>query len=262
MLLTIDVGNSHTVLGLFDGDEIVEHWRISTEARRTADELAVVLAGLLGQHPLIGAEGIDGIAICSTVPSVLHEMRDMVRRYYGDIPTVVVEPGVKTGVPVLMDNPKEVGTDRIINALAAVKLYGGPCVVVDFGTATTFDAVSTKGEYVGGAIAPGIEISVDALGARGAQLRKIELMRPRSVIGKSTVEAMQAGILYGFAGQVDGVVKRMAAELSPDDPDAVTVVATGGLATLVLGEASVIDVHEPWLTLIGLRMVYERNATV
>ncbi|MFI1581993.1 type III pantothenate kinase [Embleya sp. NPDC020630] len=262
MLLTIDVGNSHTVLGLFDGDEIVEHWRISTEARRTADELAVVLAGLLGQHPLLGAEGIDGIAICSTVPSVLHEMRDMVRRYYGDIPTVVVEPGVKTGVPVLMDNPKEVGTDRIINALAAVKLYGGPCVVVDFGTATTFDAVSTKGEYVGGAIAPGIEISVDALGARGAQLRKIELMRPRSVIGKSTVEAMQAGILYGFAGQVDGVVKRMAAELSPDDPDAVTVVATGGLATLVLGEASVIDVHEPWLTLIGLRMVYERNAAV
>ncbi|WP_406285265.1 type III pantothenate kinase [Embleya sp. NBC_00896] len=262
MLLTIDVGNSHTVLGLFDGDEIVEHWRISTEARRTADELAVVLAGLLGQHPLIGADGIDGIAICSTVPSVLHEMRDMVRRYYGDIPTVVVEPGVKTGVPVLMDNPKEVGTDRIINALAAVKLYGGPCVIVDFGTATTFDAVSTKGEYVGGAIAPGIEISVDALGARGAQLRKIELMRPRSVIGKSTVEAMQAGILYGFAGQVDGVVKRMAAELSPDDPDAVTVVATGGLATLVLAEASVIDVHEPWLTLIGLRMVYERNAAV
>ncbi|MDI2128017.1 type III pantothenate kinase [Yinghuangia seranimata] len=259
MLLTIDVGNTHTVLGLFDGDDIVEHWRISTDARRTADELAVVLQGLLGQHPLIGAGGVDGIAVCSTVPSVLHEMRDMFRRYYGDIPAVVVEPGVKTGVPVLMDNPKEVGTDRIINALAAIKLYGGPCIVVDFGTATTFDAVSAKGEYIGGAIAPGIEISVDALGARGAQLRKIELMRPRSVVGKSTVEAMQAGILYGFAGQVDGVVKRMAAELS-DDPESVTVVATGGLATLVLGEASVIDVHEPWLTLIGLRMVYERNA--
>ncbi|MEU8133160.1 MULTISPECIES: type III pantothenate kinase [Streptomycetaceae] len=259
MLLTIDVGNTHTVLGLFDGDEIVEHWRISTDARRTADELAVVLQGLLGQHPLIGAGGVDGIAVCSTVPSVLHEMRDMFRRYYGDIPAVVVEPGVKTGVPVLMDNPKEVGTDRIINALAAIKLYGGPCIVVDFGTATTFDAVSAKGEYIGGAIAPGIEISVDALGARGAQLRKIELMRPRSVVGKSTVEAMQAGILYGFAGQVDGVVKRMAAELS-DDPESVTVVATGGLATLVLGEASVIDIHEPWLTLIGLRMVYERNA--
>lgn len=259
MLLTIDVGNTHTVLGLFDGDDIVEHWRISTDARRTADELAVVLQGLLGQHPLIDPGGVDGIAVCSTVPSVLHEMRDMFRRYYGDIPAVVVEPGVKTGVPVLMDNPKEVGTDRIINALAAIRLYGGPCIVVDFGTATTFDAVSAKGEYIGGAIAPGIEISVDALGARGAQLRKIELMRPRSVIGKSTVEAMQAGILYGFAGQVDGVVRRMAAELSPD-PDTVTVVATGGLATLVLGEASVIDIHEPWLTLIGLRMVYERNA--
>jgi type III pantothenate kinase len=258
MLLTIDVGNTHTVLGLFDGEEIVEHWRISTDPRRTADELAVVLHGLLGQHPLLDTGGVGGIAVCSTVPSVLHEMRDMFRRYYGDIPVVVVEPGVKTGVPVLMDNPKEVGTDRIINALAAIKLYGGPCVIVDFGTATTFDAVSSKGEYVGGAIAPGIEISVDALGARGAQLRKIELMRPRSVIGKSTVEAMQAGILYGFAGQVDGVVKRMAAELS-DKPDEVTVVATGGLATLVLGEASVIDVHEPWLTLIGLRMVYERN---
>jgi type III pantothenate kinase len=171
---------------------------------------------------------------------------------------VLVEPGVKTGVHVLMDNPKEVGADRIVNALAATHLYGGPCIVVDFGTATTFDAVSERGEYVGGAIAPGIEISVDALGARGAQLRKIELARPRNVIGKNTVEAMQAGILYGFAGQVDGVVSRMAAELS-DDPDDVHVIATGGLAPLVLGEATCIDVHEPWLTLIGLRLVFERN---
>ena len=149
---------------------------------------------------------VDGIALCSTVPSVLHEMRDMCRRYYGDVPAVVVEPGVRTGVPVLTDNPKEVGTDRVVNALAAVELFGGPCVVVDFGTATTFDAVSAKGEYLGGAIAPGIEISVEALGARGAQLRRVELARPRSVIGRSTVEALQSGILYGFAGQVDGVV--------------------------------------------------------
>jgi type III pantothenate kinase len=182
------------------------------------------------------------------------------RRYYGDIPAVLVEPGVKTGVPVLMDNPKEVGADRIINALAAVELYGGPCVVVDFGTATTFDAVSERGEYVGGVIAPGIEISVDALGVRGAQLRKIELARPRSVIGKNTVEAMQSGILYGFAGQVDGVVDRIARELT-DDPDDVTVIATGGLAPMVLGDASAIDEHEPWLTLIGLRLVYERNVS-
>ncbi|GAA1920892.1 type III pantothenate kinase [Streptantibioticus ferralitis] len=264
MLLTIDVGNTHTVLGLFDGEEIVEHWRISTDARRTADELAVLLQGLMGMHPLLGddlGDGIDGISICSTVPSVLHELREVTRRYYGDVPSVLVEPGVKTGVPVLADNPKEVGADRIINALAAVHLYGGPCIVVDFGTATTFDAVSARGEYLGGAIAPGIEISVDALGVRGAQLRKIELARPRSVVGKNTVEAMQSGILYGFAGQVDGIGERMARELA-DDPDDVTVIATGGLAPLVLGEASIIDAHEPWLTLIGLRLVYERNVSV
>ncbi|OEU94392.1 type III pantothenate kinase [Streptomyces oceani] len=263
MLLTIDVGNTHTVLGLFDGEEIVEHWRISTDARRTADELAVLLQGLMGTHPLLGEElgdNIEGIAICATVPSVLHELREVTRRYYGDIPTILVEPGVKTGVPILMDNPKEVGADRVINALGAVELYGGPCVIVDFGTATTFDAVSARGEYVGGAIAPGIEISVEALGVRGAQLHTIELARPRSVIGKNTVEAMRAGVLYGFAGQVDGVVRRMASELA-DDPDQVTVIATGGLSPMVLGESSVIDEHEPWLTLIGLRLVYERNVS-
>jgi type III pantothenate kinase len=261
MLLTIDVGNTHTVLGLFDGEEIVEHWRISTDQRRTADEIAVLLNGLMGMHPLLGEElgdGIDGIAICSTVPSVFHEMREVTRRYYGDVPAVLVEPGVKTGIPVLTDNPKEVGSDRVINSAAAVHVYGGPCIVVDFGTATTFDAVTARGEYAGGAIAPGIEISVDALGARGAQLRKVELTRPRSVIGKNTIEAMQSGILYGFAGQVDGVAERMARELA-DDPDDVTVIATGGLAPLVLGESTTIDVHEPWLTLIGLRLVYERN---
>ncbi|MFE7776462.1 type III pantothenate kinase [Streptomyces sp. NPDC057445] len=261
MLLTIDVGNSHTVLGLFDGDDIVEHWRVSTDPRRTADELAVLLNGLMGMHPLLDDElgdGIEGIAICATVPSVLHELREVTRRYYGDVPAVLVEPGVKTGVPILMDNPKEVGADRIINAVAAVELYGGPAIVVDFGTATTFDAVSARGEYAGGVIAPGIEISVEALGVKGAQLRKIELARPRGVIGKNTVEAMQAGIVYGFAGQVDGVVQRMKRELA-DDPDDVTVIATGGLAPIVLGEASAIDEHEPWLTLIGLRLVYERN---
>ncbi|MEU6405609.1 type III pantothenate kinase [Streptomyces sp. NPDC046985] len=261
MLLTIDVGNTHTVLGLFDGEDIVEHWRISTDARRTADELAVLLRGLMGMHPLLGddlSDGVDGIAICATVPSVLHELREVTRRYYGDVPAVLVEPGVKTGVPILTDHPKEVGADRIVNAVAAVELYGGPAVVVDFGTATTFDAVSARGEYVGGVIAPGIEISVEALGVKGAQLRKIEVARPRSVIGKNTVEAMQAGIVYGFAGQVDGVVSRMARELA-DDPEDVTVIATGGLAPMVLGESAAIDEHEPWLTLIGLRLVYERN---
>ncbi|MFD9125372.1 type III pantothenate kinase [Kitasatospora sp. NPDC059571] len=267
MLLTIDVGNTQTTLGLFDGEEIVEHWRISTDARRTADELAVLMQGLMGAHPLAsgaraggpaGDDRVAGLAICSSVPAVLHELREVTRRYYGDVPAVIVEPGVKTGVHVLMDNPKEVGADRIVNALAANHLYGGPCIVVDFGTATTFDAVNARGDYVGGAISPGIEISVEALGVRGAQLRKIELARPRNVIGKNTVEGMQSGILYGFAGQVDGLVNRMARELAKD-PDDVQVIATGGLAPLVLGEAETIDVHEPWLTLIGLRLVFERN---
>ena len=264
MLLAIDVGNTHTVLGLFDGPDLVEHWRIATEAHRTADEIAVVLRGLLAQHEEVAQRTdatVDGIALCSTVPSILHEMREVCVRYYGDVPAVVVEPGVRTGVPVLTDNPKEVGTDRVVNALAAVELFGGPCIVVDFGTATTFDAVSAKGEYLGGAIAPGIEISVEALGARGAQLRRVELARPRSVIGRNTVEALQAGILYGFAGQVDGVVTRMSAEIvgPGGDPGDVTVIATGGLAPMVLDESGVIDLHEPWLTLVGLRLVYERN---
>ncbi|HEY8980347.1 MAG TPA: type III pantothenate kinase [Streptomyces sp.] len=263
MLLTINVENTHTTLGLFDGADIVQHWRVSTDARRTADELAVLLKGLMGMHPLPGVElgeGIDGIAICATVPSVLHEFREVTRRYYGDVPAVLVEPGVKTGVPILTDNPKEVGADRIVNVVAAVELYGGPAVVVDFGTATTFEAISARGEYVGGVIAPGIGISAEALGVKGAQLRKVELARPRSVIGKNTVEAMRSGIVYGFAGQVDGVVRRIVRELAAD-PDDVTVIATGGLAPVVLGEVSVIDEHEPWLTLIGLRLVYERNVS-
>ncbi|GAB2732847.1 type III pantothenate kinase [Kitasatospora kifunensis] len=260
MLLTIDVGNTQTTLGLFDGEEVVDHWRISTDPRRTADELAVLMQGLMGRQPGgAGRERVDGLAICSSVPAVLHELREVTRRYYGDLPAVLVAPGVKTGVHVLMDNPKEVGADRIVNALAANHLYGGPCIVVDFGTATTFDAINERGDYVGGAIAPGIEISVEALGVRGAQLRKIELAKPRNVIGKNTVEGMQSGVLYGFAGQVDGLVTRMAKELSPTDPEDVQVIATGGLAPLVLDEASSIDVHEPWLTLIGLRLVYERN---
>jgi type III pantothenate kinase len=259
MLLTIDVGNTNTVLGLFEGEEVIEHWRIATDPVRTADELAVILQGLLGQSAVADDPDISGVALCSTVPSVLHEMREMFRRYYGDVPTVIVEPGVKTGVPVRYDNPREVGSDRITNAAAAMHLYGGPAIVVDFGTSTNFDAVSERGEFIGGALAPGIEISVDALSRRAAQLLKVELTRPARVIGKSTVEALQSGIIFGFAGQVEGLVQRMAAELSPTDPDAVTVIATGGLAPLVIDEVKVIDAYEPWLTLIGLRLIYERN---
>ena len=259
MLLTIDVGNTNTMLGIFDDDQIVEHWRIATDPARTADEIAVVLQGLLGHSSLVKDPDISGIALCSTVPSVLHEMREMCRRYYGDIPSLIVEPGVRTGVSVRMDNPKEVGSDRIMNTVAAVHLYGGPAVVVDFGTSTNFDAVSPRGEFVGGALAPGIEISVDALTRRAAQLLKVELARPQHVIGKNTVEALQSGIIFGFAGQVEGVARRMAAELAPEDPESVTIIATGGLAPLVIDEVSIIDAHEPWLTLIGLRLVFERN---
>jgi type III pantothenate kinase len=247
VLLTIDIGNTNTVLGVFDGDRVIDHWRIATVPDRTADELAVVLHGLLGRSTAFTEPQIHGISLCSTVPSVLHEMREMCRRYYGDLVTLIVEPGVKTGVPVRTDNPKEVGSDRIMNSLAAVHLYGGPAIVVDFGTSTNFDAVSARGEFVGGALAPGIEISVDALSRRAAQLLKV------------TVEALQSGIIFGFAAQVEGIATRMARELSPDDPDAVTTIATGGLAPLILSEVSVIDAYEPWLTLIGLRLVYEKN---
>jgi type III pantothenate kinase len=259
VLLTIDVGNTNTVLGIFDGDQIVEHWRIATDPVRTADEIAVVLQGLLSHSSLVKDPDVSGIALCSTVPSVLHEMREMLRHYYGDVPALIVEPGVRTGVSVRMDNPKEVGSDRIMNTVAAAHLYGGPAVVVDFGTSTNFDAVSERGEFVGGALAPGIEISVDALTRRAAQLLKVELARPQHVIGKNTVEALQSGIIFGFAGQVEGIARRMAAELAPDDPESVTIIATGGLAPLVIDEVPIIDAHEPWLTLIGLRLVFERN---
>jgi len=249
MLLTVDVGNTNTVLGFFAEDRLVDSWRTKTDAHATADELALTWRGLLGDAD------ITGIAVCSTVPAVLHEIRTLTSRYYRDIPAVIVEPGVRTGVPLHYDNPKEVGADRIMNALAAHHLYGGPAVVVDFGTSTNFDVVSAKGEFLGGALAPGIEISIDALAARGARLFMVELARPRSVIGKSTVEALQSGLLYGFTGQVDGIVRRIVAEIGGE----AVVVATGGLASLVIAESETIQKHEPDLTLIGLRLVFERN---
>ncbi|MDQ1745985.1 MAG: type pantothenate kinase [Frankiaceae bacterium] len=251
MLLAIDVGNTNTVIGCFDGEHLSDSWRIKTDARATADEIALLLRGLLVDEPEPA-----GIAACSTVPAVQHELRAVFGRYYADVPTLLVEPGIKTGVPILTDNPREVGADRIVNALAAYTLYGGPAVVVDFGTSTNFDVVSDRGEFLGGPLAPGIEISIDALATRAARLLNVELVRPRSVIGKSTVEALQAGIIYGFAGQIDGLVRRIAAELDADP----VVVATGGLASLVLDESETITRHEPDLTLIGLRLVFERNA--
>ena len=267
MLLTVDAGNTQTVVGLYelDGqsavgrrpeDGLLNHWRISTAAERTSDEVAVLLQGFLSLRGLRFAD-IEGISVSSGVPRITAALRDLADRYL-DFEPIVIEPGVRTGIRIDYDNPKEVGADRVVNAIAAYAAYGGPVVVVDFGTATTFDAVSAKGEYVGGAIAPGIEISIDALSSRGAQLHKIELVRPRNVIAKNTVEALQSGIIFGFAGQVDGIVERMSEELA-EDPQEVTVIATGGLAPLVLEESRCIDEFEPWLTLIGLRLVYERN---
>ena len=256
-LLCADIGNSHTVLGLVAEGDVLDHWRVSTEERRTADEWAVLLKGLLRESTV--SDRINGISVCATVPAVLHEWRDMLVRHYGTLPNVVVEPGVRTGVPVLMDNPREVGADRVINALAAATLYDGPAIVVDFGTATTFDVVSARGEYIGGAIAPGIDISLEALGRRGAQLRKVELLRPRTVIAKNTVEALQSGMVFGFASQVDGIVARMIAELGVP-PESVNVIATGGLAPIVVAECSAFTDHQPWLTLLGLELVFRRNS--
>ncbi len=253
-LLAVDIGNSHTILGLVEDGEVTADWRVATDDRRTSDEWAALLRGLLGPDP-----GFSGIAVCSTVPSVLHEWREMLVQHFAEIPAVVVEPGVRTGVPVLMDNPREVGSDRIINALAAATTYSGPAIVVDFGgTATTFDVVSAQGQYVGGAIAPGIEISLEALGRRGAQLRKVELLRPRSVIAKNTVEALQSGMLFGVASQVEGIVSRMTVELGVSE-DEVRVIATGYLAPLVLDECRCFTDHDPWLTLRGLELVFARN---
>lgn len=250
MLLAIDVGNTNTVIGLFDGSSLERFWRVKTDSRSTADEMRLLYRSLLVDEP-----EITGIALCSTVPAVLHELRTMLDRYYAHLPTVIVEPGVRTGVPVLTDNPREVGADRIVNTLAAHTLFGGPSIVVDFGTSTNLDVVSAKGEFLGGALAPGIEISIDALAARAAQLRKVELVRPRSVVGKNTVEALQSGAVYGFAGQVDGLVRRIVAEIGP----VTAVVATGGLAPVVVPESETITHHEPNLTLTGLRLVFDRT---
>ena len=252
MLLAVDAGNTQTVIGLYDGTELVDHWRIATKADRTSDEHALLLAQFLDQDEFAFAD-VSGLVVCSTVPSVTAVLREMASRYL-EVDPVVLEPGIRTGMPILYDNPKEVGADRIANAVAAYDLYGGPTIVVDFGTATTVDATSAAGEYLGGAILPGIEISLDALFGRAAALRRVELVEPRQVIGKSTVESIQSGAVYGFASAVDGICRRFQEELGE-----CTVVATGGLAGLMTPLCDVIGEHEPWLTLHGLRLIYERN---
>lgn len=253
VLLTVDVGNSQMVIGVFEGEELVDHWRLSTDRNRTEDELALLLDGLLG-HADTALDELAGIAVCSVVPRITEALSHMARKY-ARTSAVALAPGVRTGMPIQIDTPREVGADRLANAIAAEAVFGRPAIVVDFGTATNFDVVSDAGAYIGGAIAPGIQSSMEALSARGAQLPVVGLGAPRTPIGRSTVEAMQSGAVYGFAGQVDRIVEEIAGELQGRP----TVLATGGLASVVLEQCRTIDRHEPWLTLIGLRLVWERN---
>ncbi|MGH8980940.1 MAG: type III pantothenate kinase [Acidimicrobiales bacterium] len=277
MLLAIDVGNTETVIGLFamtEGErasppadvgfgigaehlparDLTHHWRLSTVPTRTPDEYAVLLTQILDLEGLDIAGVVDGLAVCSSVPLVTGELRQTAARWFADVPCVVLGPGTKSGMPVRYDNPKEVGADRVANAVAAFDLYGGPCVVVDLGTATTFDAISAGGEYLGGAITPGLAISLEALFQHAAALRRVELVEPRAAIGRSTSEAIQSGVLFGFAAMVDGMCRRFVTELGTS-----TVVATGGLCELVSPYADTVEHVDPWLTLHGLRLVYERN---
>ncbi|BBZ31452.1 type III pantothenate kinase [Mycolicibacterium confluentis] len=259
MLLAIDVRNTHTVVGLISGTgdnaRVVQQWRIRTEPEVTADELALTIDGLIGED----SERLTGAAALSTVPSVLHEVRVMLEQYWESVPHVLIEPGVRTGIPLLVDNPKEVGADRIVNALAAFHRYGQPAIVVDFGSSICVDVVSAKGEFLGGAIAPGVQVSSDAAAARSAALRRVELTRPRSVVGKNTVECMQAGAVFGFAGLVEGVIRRIREDVDGFDGDDVVIVATGHTAPLLLPELRITAHHDPHLTLDGLRLVFERN---
>jgi type III pantothenate kinase len=259
VLLVIDVGNTQTVVGLFDsGDrshQLLDHWRLATRAERTSDELALFFRHLLETRSLDLGTDVRGVAVSSGVPSITFELRRMCERYL-DVEPVVLGAGVRTGMPVLYDNPKEVGADRIANAVAAYDLYGGPTIVVDFGTATTFDVISGEGEYLGGAIVPGIEISLDALFGRAAALRRVELVEPRSVIGKTTVESIQSGALYGYSSLVDGMCERIEEVIGE-----ATVVATGGLAPLIAPLTEAIEHDDPWLTLHGLRLIWEKNQT-
>lgn len=254
MLLAVDVGNSQTVIGVFDGEALMEHWRVSTDSQRTADELALIFQGLMSFQGLSFEKNVHGIVISSVVPVVSAILQEMTERYFRSSP-LQVRPGTRTGMAVHTDNPREVGADRLVTALAAYDEYGGPGIVVDFGTATSFDVYTGGGAFVGGAIAPGIQPSMDALTARGAQLGTVALALPRNAIGRTTVEAMQSGAVYGFAGQVDRVVEELADEL-PADP---VVVATGGSASEIVAACRGIDHHDPVLALKGLRIIWERN---
>jgi type III pantothenate kinase len=256
MLLAVDVGNTETVIGLFEpppSGELVDHWRVSTNLERTADELALLIQDFLAFHGFSFDTDVAGLVVSSGVPRLTAALREMSERYFG-FPALVLEAGVKTGMPILYDNPRDVGPDRIANSVAALDAYDPPLVIIDFGTATIFDAVSAKGEYVGGILVPGIEVGLDAMVGRSAMLRAVELFPPRSVIGRSTAEAIQSGVIHGMDAMVNGLVERIAAELGE-----VTVVATGRLSQQMAEFCPRIDHVDPLLTLRGLRLIHEKN---
>ena len=253
MFLAVDIGNTHIVAGIYDADKLVRSWRFSSDVQKTEDEYLVLLSELLAFEGLQKSD-IREMAIASVVPSLTFSWQKMARKFFDVLP-LVVDCNTDTGMPILMDYPNEVGADRIINAMAASNLYGGPLIVVDFGTATTFDCVSAAGGYLGGAIAPGIEISREALFARAAQLASVPMSRPKRAIGKNTAESLQSGVIWGYAGQVDGIVRRQKKELGGK----VRVIATGGLATFISPYSETIEEVDPLLTLNGLHMVYKRN---
>ncbi len=253
MLLCIDIGNTNVTMGVYDGEDLVAHWRLSTDHQKMPDEYGLLLLNMLA-HRGIPAENISGIALASVVPPLTDTFREMVVAYLGVTP-LIVDTGVRTGVSVRYDPPRDVGADRIVNVAAAYRLYGGPGCIVDFGTGTTFDALSEKGEYLGGAIAPGIRVAAEALFQRAAKLPRIDLRAPRRAVGSNTLDAMRSGIVFGYVGLVEGMVARFRRELG----EGMRVIATGGLADVIAAETDIIEVVEPWLTLKGLRLIYLLN---
>ncbi|CAG7649926.1 Type III pantothenate kinase [Paenibacillus solanacearum] len=253
MILVVDVGNTNIVLGIYEGKELLHHWRLSTNRSATADEYGMTMYNLF-HHAGITLHQVEGVIISSVVPPLMFVLETLCLKYLKKNP-LIVGPGIKTGLNIRYENPREVGADRIVNSVAAIELYGAPCIVVDFGTATTFDYIDEQAQYIGGAVAPGIGISTEALYQRAAKLPRIELVKPKSVVGRNTIASMQAGIIYGFAGQVDGIVGRIRQEFRSEPK----VVATGGLAELIAAESKTIELVNPLLTLQGLQLIYERN---
>ncbi len=254
MLLVFDVGNTNIVLGVYKGQELLRYWRMSTDKTKTSDEIGIIVHQFFEREG-ISPETIKDIIISSVVPTIMYSLQHMAIKYF-DKEALVVGPGIKTGINIKYDNPRQVGADRIVNAVACIHKYGGPCVIVDFGTATTFCAISDKNEYMGGTIAPGIKISSDALFQKASKLPKVELIKPEGVICKNTVKSIQSGVIYGYVGLVDYIVRRMKKELNKED---IRVIATGGLSSMIASESETIEIVDKFLTLDGLKIIYDIN---